>query len=71
MEALGINFGYLLAQCVLPGLWLLFSLLALFRLRGQKLPETAKALWAIFIVVVPFLGALTFVIVQPGSPEKP
>ena len=67
MRTLGLNTGYLLIQCGLPLLWLLFSLFALVRLRGQSVPETARALWAIFIVVVPFVGALAFLIVQPGS----
>lgn len=67
MSALGINTGYLLIQCALPGLWLLLSLIALLRLRQLPLPATATALWAIFIVVVPFLGVLAFLIVQPGN----
>lgn len=66
MDAFGINTGYLLVQCALPALWLLLSLAALLRLRQLTLPATATALWAIFIVVVPFLGALAFLIVQPG-----
>lgn len=41
--------------------------LKLFRLREQTLPETAKAIWAVFIVVVPVFGALAFLIVQPGD----
>ncbi len=67
MEAIGINLGYLLVQCVLPALWLLFSLFALLRLREQALPATALAIWAVFIVVVPFFGALAFLIVRPGN----
>jgi hypothetical protein len=67
VSALGLKIGYLLIQCVLPALWLLLSLFALLRLRQQSLPETAVAIWAIFIVVVPFLGALAFLIVQPGK----
>lgn len=66
MDAFGINTGYLLIQCALPALWLFFSLVALLRLRQQTLPATAMAIWAVFIVVVPFLGALAFLIVQPG-----
>ena len=67
MNAFGLNTGYLLIQCVLPTLWLLFSLFVLFRLREQALPETAKAIWAVFIVVVPFFGAVAFLIVRPGD----
>ena len=71
MEAYGLNTGYLLIQCILPVLWLLFSLFALLRLRRETLSETATAIWAVFIVVVPFFGALAFLIVQPASrPDK-
>jgi len=67
MNAFGINTGYLLVQCALPALWLFFSLAALLRLRQLTLPATATAIWAVFIVVVPFFGALAFLIVQPGN----
>jgi len=67
MAAYGINTGYLLIQCVPVLLWLLLSLFVLFRLREQPMSETAKAIWAIFIVVVPFFGALAFLIVRPGN----
>jgi hypothetical protein len=67
MNAFGINTAYLLVQCALPALWLLLSLAALLQLRGRPLPETAVAIWAVFIVVVPFLGALAYLIVQPGK----
>jgi len=55
MTAYGINTGYLLIQFVL------------FRLREQPMSETAKAIWAVFIVAVPFFGALAFLIVRPGD----
>lgn len=67
MNSLGLNTGYLLVQCVLPSIWLLFSLFALWRLRRGVLPATATAIWAVFIVVVPLLGALAFLIVQPDD----
>lgn len=67
MNAYGINTGFLLIQCIPALLWFLFALFALFRLREQTLPETAKAIWAVFIVVVPVFGALAFLIVQPGD----
>ena len=71
MEAIGINTSYLLVQCALPALWLLLSLFALLQLRRLTLPATATSIWAIFIVVVPFLGALAFLIVQPGRRPNP
>ena len=67
MTAYGINTGYLLIQCVPVLLWLLLSLFVLFRLREQPMSETAKAIWAVFIVAVPFFGALAFLIVRPGE----
>lgn len=70
MESLGLNAGYLLIQCALPALWLLFSFFTLLQLRGRHgLPETAQAIWAVFIVVVPFVGALAFMVVQPGREQ--
>ncbi|MCZ2114997.1 MAG: PLDc N-terminal domain-containing protein [Anaerolineae bacterium] len=44
----------------------MLSFFTLLRLRQRPLPATAGAIWAVFIVVVPFLGALAFLIVQPG-----
>lgn len=68
MSVSGLNVGYLLIQCALPALWLLFSFLMLFQLRRRRgLPETARAIWAVFIVVAPFVGALAFLVVQPGD----
>lgn len=71
MSITGLNVGYLLIQCALPALWLLFSFLTLLQLRQRRgLPETARAIWAVFIVVVPFLGALAFLVVQPGNRDE-
>ena len=67
MEAIGVNVGYLLIQCALPALWLLLSLFALLQLRRDSLPPAALAIWTVFVVVVPFLGALAYLIVRPGQ----
>ena len=64
----GLNIGYFLFQGIPFFLWLLFSFLTLLQLRWRRgLPETAQAIWAVFIVVVPFVGALAFLVVQPGD----
>ncbi len=47
--------------------WIFFTVLALFALRKRQLTDTARALWAIFVVVVPILGALAFAIVILSS----
>lgn len=46
------------------------TIAALFGLRGRALPPVAKVAWAALIVVMPFMGALAFFIVQP-QPEAP
>jgi cytochrome bd-type quinol oxidase subunit 2 len=53
---------------VLPG-WLVLAILALLRLRRCQLDETARVLWVIVVALVPFVGALAFFIVHPGTPE--
>jgi cytochrome bd-type quinol oxidase subunit 2 len=51
---------------VLAG-WLVLAILALIRLRRCQLDETARVLWVIIIVLVPFMGALAFFIARPGN----
>jgi hypothetical protein len=45
----------------------LFSLVALFALRQSQLTGVLQFLWALLIVVVPFLGPLAFFIVNPSE----
>jgi len=47
--------------------WIVLSVLALVQLRRVRLPETARALWAGMIVVIPLGGAVAFWIVRPGE----
>lgn len=72
MDILGINLGYLLVQIfnlTVVGGWLILALFTLFRLRRQDLPETARAIWAAVILLLPLIGALAFWIVRPGDPS--
>ena len=41
----------------------------LFLLRARALDETTRALWALAIISVPIMGAIAFVILQPGQRE--
>jgi hypothetical protein len=41
----------------------------LFFLRARALDETTRALWALAIISVPIMGAIAFVILQPGQLE--
>ena len=47
------------------------SVAALFVLRGRALPPLPKAVWAVLIVAMPFMGALAFFIVQPKADAPP
>lgn len=65
MMALGINWGYLIVQLLVLGIYPLLSLLALFALRRSHLTGITQVLWALLIVAIPVLGALAFFIVKP------
>jgi hypothetical protein len=74
MEGIGINGTLLMAQFCYYALfmvWLLLSIAALVYLSRRKLPDTPKVLWAILIVLVPFLGAFAVWIVKPGESKPP
>lgn len=45
--------------------WIVLALIALIQLRRRNLPAVAQALWSALIVVVPLLGAIAFLIVNP------
>jgi len=70
MEALGINWGFLIIQMLFIGSWPLFSIITLFGLRRRNLTGTNQAIWALLIVAVPILGALAFFIVTPGDKNQ-
>jgi hypothetical protein len=47
--------------------WIVLAIIALVQLRSYELPETARAIWAALILVIPLFGAIAFWIVQPGK----
>jgi len=47
--------------------WPVASIIALFGLRQRQLEEIPRAIWAVLIAIVPLLGAIAFLIVQPGE----
>jgi hypothetical protein len=49
--------------------YLVFVVPPLFLLRARALDETTRALWALAIITVPIMGAIAFVILQPGQRE--
>lgn len=49
--------------------YLLFVVPPLFLLRGRNLDDATQAIWALAIISVPIVGAVAFVILQPGRSE--
>ena len=50
--------------------YLVFVVPPLFLLRGRQLDPTTQAVWALAIISVPIVGAVAFVILQPGRPSE-
>ena len=67
------NGGYWLGPLIV-GLLVIASLIlagvALVGLRKAKLSTTAAALWALIIILMPFLGAIAYFIVNPHEPTE-
>lgn len=56
-----------LALLLLLLILVLLPIVALYRLRAVKMDEIARAIWAVFIVLVPIAGPLAYFIVSPGG----
>ena len=50
----------IIAACLLPVIFALISL------RRRQFHEVARVLWVVLVVLVPVVGGLAFLIVQPG-----
>jgi hypothetical protein len=67
MDALGINFGMLLVQSIIPLILFVFPMISLIDLSRKKLTGTTLALWVLVICAVPILGASAYWIVKPTA----
>lgn len=67
MDAIGINFGFLVVQLLAVLLWLGLPVMTLLHLRNQKLNGVPLVLWVLLICAIPILGALAFWIVKPSA----
>ncbi|MEO5819305.1 MAG: hypothetical protein ABIT71_02270 [Vicinamibacteraceae bacterium] len=47
--------------------YLVFCVPPLLLLRGRTLDDMTRAVWALAIISVPIMGAVAFVILQPGQ----
>jgi hypothetical protein len=48
-------------------LWIVLMIVAFWQLRQRQLGDLTHVLWVILIIFVPLLGALAFLITQPGG----
>jgi hypothetical protein len=71
MEMVGINWGYLIIQLLIFGVYPVLSLAALLALRHSRVTGLVQVLWALLIVAIPVLGALAFFIVNPLKMPNP
>ena len=71
MEALGINWGFLIIQVLIFSIIPALSLMALLVLRRTHITGITQVLWALLIVAIPVLGALAFFIVKPTENSQP
>jgi hypothetical protein len=65
----GISYarGLLLFIVCIPALVnVIFALWAIFQLRLRNIHQNAKALWVLIVLLVPIMGVVAFLIVQPG-----
>lgn len=70
----GFNVRFLLFQslnCLVLLAWLGLSLAALFGLRKKRMGETPRVLWALVILAIPIMGAVSFWIVHPRDEAGP
>jgi uncharacterized membrane protein YhaH (DUF805 family) len=69
MDAAGINSGFVLLQlCPVIFLLLFYTvpvMVTLRRLKEQQLSDTATAIWALLILIVPIAGALVYFYLNP------
>ena len=70
MEALGINFGMLLVQSIIPVILFVLPTISLIDLSRKKLTGTTLALWVLTICAVPILEALAYWIIKPTAESK-
>ena len=52
-------------------IWILSLGITLFRIQRSKVDQLTKAVWALIVLLIPFLGALAFIIVHRLGPESP
>lgn len=70
MEPLGINFGFLLVQSIIPIVLVGLPIISLIDLTRKNLNGTPLALWVLIICAIPLLGSLAYWIIKPAAENK-
>jgi len=65
---LGYVFTSILSVVLILG-WIVLSIICMVRLRDRKLSTISKAIWALIIAAIPWLGAIAFLIIKPEDIE--
>jgi hypothetical protein len=55
------------ANFLILAVWLVVTIVPLLRLRSVDLDDIARVLWAMMIILLPFMGTLAFFLVSPGD----
>lgn len=63
------RYSLTMLRCLIPLIWLVLSLVALYGLRKKSIGEIARVLWAMVIIAVPIFGAIAFWIVNPHEEQ--
>lgn len=69
-QVFGLNGGFLLSQIlsvILIGAWIYLTFSCLIKLRNRQLTSTTKAIWVLILLIIPVLGPVAFLIVNPGG----
>ncbi len=73
MHNFGLGFGYLIGpilSLLFMLAWLVLEIVAVVSLSKVKLSSTARAIWALVILVIPLMGAIAYFIVRPHDSDE-
>ena len=70
MDALGINWVFLLLQIASLVVWISLSLVGLVALHRSGITGSNQVLWVILIIGIPLVGTLLFFIVRRFEKRK-
>jgi hypothetical protein len=69
-QSFGLQTGSTIIQLVNIAIllsWVILGIICLVRLGKMQISSTARAIWALVILIIPLIGAIAFLIVKPGE----